>query len=105
MIETFLYLQPDSTVPENISSWTARMQVRSSTASYAVVYVTLTDGAGLVLGGTAGTIQVTLTGAQTAKFPANPNHPLRYDLFLFPNSGEPIMVARGKVFVTPAVTH
>ena len=58
-----------SDVPVNLTGYTARMQVRESYDSASAV-VSLTSGSGIALGGTAGTIDVTVSSTATAALDA-----------------------------------
>lgn len=51
--------------PVNLTNYTARMQVRPTAAS-AVVLLDLEDGAGITLGGAAGTIDLEIDATTTA---------------------------------------
>ena len=56
-------------VPVNLSGYSARLQVRESYDSLTPV-VSLTSGSGITLGGTAGTIDVSVSATVTAGIPA-----------------------------------
>jgi Na+/serine symporter len=86
-------------VPVNVTGYTAAMQVRSSYTS-ATAVVSLTSGAGITLGGTAGTIQITISAAATAGIPAG-NYV--YDLELT-SGGTVTRLLEGQFIVTPEVT-
>jgi hypothetical protein len=53
--------------PVNLTGWTAHLQIRSTYADYGgTIYADLTNAnGGLVLGGSAGTIQVVMPASQT----------------------------------------
>jgi len=86
-------------IPVNVTGYTAAMQVRSSYTS-ATAVVSLTSGAGITLGGTAGTIQITISAAATAGIPAG-NYV--YDLELT-SGGTVTRLLEGQFIVTPEVT-
>lgn len=56
----------DNGLPVDLTSWTARMQIRTSTASSTVAVDMTTANGRIVLGGTAGTIRLLLSDAVTA---------------------------------------
>jgi hypothetical protein len=68
----------------NLTGYTAAMQVRDS-AGAATALVSLTNGAGITLGGTAGSVGVTIASTATAALSAGS---YSYDLEL--NSGSTI---------------
>lgn len=75
--------------PVNLTGYSARMQFRTDYAdnSGTIALDLTTSGGGIVLGGAAGTITVTATGAQTAAITALGGH---YDLELYAGGGEPV---------------
>lgn len=88
--------------PINITGFTARMQVRQKyTDSVALLTFTTENGA-IVLGGAAGTINVTgsatLTNALTAKTGV-------YDLEMVSGTGVVTRLIEGGVTITPQVTR
>jgi hypothetical protein len=87
----------------NISGFTARMQVRSvySVAGPAIS-LTTSGGGGIVLGGAAGTVTVTVSDAVSAKIiPKN----YVYDIELVSSGGVVTKLIRGKIKVLPEVTR
>lgn len=86
--------------PVNLSGYTARMKVRKSVRSPDVV-LSLTDGAGLTLGGAAGTIAVSVSATDTA---ATPSGLYAYDLEL-DSGGEVTRLLQGTFTVDGEVTR
>jgi len=90
-----------ATVAVDITGYTARLQARHSTASTST-FISLTDSAGLTLGGVNGTILVTLTATETAaiteKFGV-------YDLELESAGGVVTRLLRGAVTISQEVTR
>ena len=87
--------------PVNLSGYTAAMQIRRR-ASAPVVLSAATGGAGITLGGVAGTVAVT--------FPATDTDDVKsgryvYDLELTSAGGEVTRLIEGTVTVTPEVTQ
>jgi hypothetical protein len=87
-------------LPVNITGYTAAMQIRSSYSSSTPV-VSLTSSSGITLGGTAGTIQITISAVATAAIAAG-NYV--YDLELT-SGGTVTRLLEGQFIVTPEVTH
>jgi len=85
----------------NLTSFTARMQVRLSYSSTAIV-LGLTSGSGITLGGALGTISLAVNAATTAAIPASS---YVYDLELVGSTGEVTRLVEGKFIVTPEVTR
>jgi hypothetical protein len=84
----------------NLTGYTAAMQVRDS-AGAATALVSLTNGAGITLGGTAGSVGVTIASTATAALSAGS---YSYDLEL--NSGSTITrLLEGAFNVTGNVTR
>ncbi len=89
-------------VPVDLTGWTAHMQVRPAYANQtSVVLADLTDGSGITLGGTAGTILLELTGTQTAALSFDT---AVYDLYLTNPSGRPTRLLEGIVTLSDQVT-
>lgn len=85
----------------NWSGYTAAMQVRETYDSTATV-VSLTNGSGITLGGTAGTLQVVISSTVTAGV-AEGNYV--YDIELTSNGGVVSRLLQGDFIVTPEVTR
>lgn len=68
----------------DLTGWTSSMVVKASRNVGVATLLTLTDGAGITLGGTAGTIRVAITGVQSNTLPMGPNNQsiFVYDLIL-----------------------
>ena len=102
---------PSPPAPFDLTGCTAEMQIRPSYGS-SVVWADLTEAdGGLVLGGTAGTVDVFLSASQTASIPITlvANQPMPtasgvYDLVLVLPSGDIVRCLRGTVGVAAGVT-
>jgi hypothetical protein len=86
--------------PVNLTGASARMQLRTSYDAPTAA-ISLTHTSGITLGGTAGTIKVSLTEAQTQALPAGR---YVYDLELVLNS-EVTRLIEGVAVCTPEVTR
>ena len=86
----------------NLTGYSARMQVRETYSSASTI-VSLTNGSGITLGGSAGTIAIlisaTTTAALTAPFSGV------YDLELVSASGVVTRLLQGAATVSPEVTR
>lgn len=85
-------------VPVDVSSYTAKMQIRENFTSPAII--TLTDTSGIVLSST-GRVTLVFTGLQTGAF--NFTRAL-WDLFMTPSGSEPIRLLKGTVTLDKSVT-
>lgn len=86
--------------PLNLTSYTAAMQVRDS-ANDSATRVSLTNGSGITLGGTAGTIGVVISSTASAAIPSGS---YSYDLEI--NSGGVVTrLLEGSFVVTGNVTR
>ena len=85
----------------NLTGYTARMQARKDVASSETIF-SLTQSAGLTLGGAAGTIIITLTATQTAALIAG-NYV--YDLELVSSAGVVTRLVQGTLAVSAEVTR
>jgi hypothetical protein len=85
----------------NWTNFSARMQVREAADSSATL-LSLTSGSGIVLGGTAGTISVTITNAQSAAIPSGS---FAYDLELVAGAGQITRILQGSFNVVGNVTR
>ena len=88
----------------DLSGYSARMQVRESYDS-SVALVSLTDGTGIALGGTAGTIGLLISATDTALLDGTPNTQFIYDLELESASGVVTRLVEGNFFIYPEVTR
>lgn len=87
--------------PIDLTNYTARMQARVSYDSTAVA-LNLTNGTGITLGGTAGTVNLLVPASTTAAIGAAQ---YVYDMELVSNSGEVTRLIEGTLVVTPEVTR
>lgn len=87
--------------PIDLTDYTARMQARISYNSPDAV-LDLQDGAGINLGGTAGTIELLVPADQTEDIAAKQ---YVYDLEIESPSFEVSRVVQGTLIVTPEVTR
>jgi hypothetical protein len=86
----------------NWTGYSARMQVRDSSDATATLLSLSTGGSGIVLGGTAGTIAVTVTNAQSAAIPAGS---YAYDLELVSGGNQVTRLLQGAFNVVGNVTR
>jgi hypothetical protein len=91
-----------SNSPVNLTGYTARMQARQSHTSSSVVIELTTANSKISLGGTAGTITLSLTAGETA---AITQSSLVYDLELVSGGGEVTRLLEGSLILTPEVTR
>lgn len=87
--------------PIDLTNYTARMQARPSYDS-STVSLNLTNGSGITLGGTAGTINLLVGATTTASIGAAQ---YVYDMELVSGSGEVTRLIEGTLIVTPEVTR
>lgn len=87
--------------PVDLTGYTARLQIRRAAAAEDVL-VGLTSGAGLTLGGAAGTIAVRIEATVTAAIPADAGV---YDLELQAADGTVTRLVEGTVTFSPEVTR
>lgn len=90
--------------PVNLTNYSARMQVRESYDAGTAI-VSLTSGTGITLGGTAGSIVIELSSAQTASLDGTPNKQYIYDLELVSGAGYVTRLVEGCFCVNPEVTR
>lgn len=90
-----------SGTPVDITSYTAALQARTSVAATST-FINLTNGAGLTLGGVAGTIIVDLTDTQAAAITETIGV---YDLELTSPAGDVTRLLQGSVTVNQEVTR
>jgi len=83
----------------NLTGYTSAMQVREAADSTAYL-ISLTNGTGITLGGTAGTIAVAITAAQSSAIPAGS---YAYDLEIA--SGQVTRLLQGAFNVVGNVTR
>lgn len=87
--------------PIDLTNYTARMQARA-TFETATSVLSLTNGAGIILGGTAGSINLLVAATATALIEADQ---YVYDLEIASASNEVTRVVQGTLIVTPEVTR
>lgn len=85
----------------NFTGYSARMQVREAADSTAYL-LSLTNGSGITLGGTAGTIAVAITNAQSSAISAGS---YAYDLELVAGAGTITRLLQGAFTVIGNVTR
>lgn len=90
--------------PVDLSGYSARMQVRETVDSTAVV-LSLTAGTGITLGGTAGTIFLEASAATMAAIDAQASNQFVYDLELVSGAGYVTRLLEGTFTVSPEVTR
>jgi hypothetical protein len=88
----------------DLTDYSARMQVRPSYSSGSVV-VELTSDSGIVLGGTAGTIELGLSASATEALGFTSSRQFVYDLELESDSGVVTRLVQGRFFIDPEVTR
>jgi hypothetical protein len=88
-------------VPVNLTGYTARMQVRETHASAIVIVELTTENSLISLGGSLGTINLTIPATTTEDFLAKD---YVYDLELV-SGGNVYRIIEGKFTVTPEVTR
>jgi len=85
----------------NLTGYTSAMQVRSAADATATL-VSLTSGSGITLGGTAGTIAIVVTAAQSSAIPAGS---YAYDLEITAGAGQVTRLLQGGFTVVGNVTR
>lgn len=83
----------------NLTGYSAKLQIKDSKGS---VLVALTNGAGITLGGSAGTIAVRIDATTTTGFTFSS---AKYDLKLTDASGSPTRLLEGVVILDSEVTQ
>lgn len=89
-------------LPVNITGYTARMQVRRTHGSDTAALSLTSAGGDIVLGGVAGTIDITASATATAAITFRSGV---YDVELEDGSGVVTRLIEGNVDVTPEVTR
>lgn len=89
-------------VPVDLTGCTARMQFREEIASAEPLITLTTENNGIVLGGTAGTIELVITATATAAITWTE---AVYDLEIVFASGDVWRLVYGPVTVSPEVTR
>lgn len=89
--------------PVDITGWTARMYIKVKPGATSSLIQLTTTNAKLVLGATAGTIQINLTAAETAAL-TTPNKKAVYDLELVSSAGAVKKLLKGTISLLDEVT-
>lgn len=100
--KTWTWYDDTNTLVDLTGFTAAKMQIRREYDSDSPM-ATVTLGAGITLGGAAGTVQVVIPAAQTALF--SPAVPAVFDIELTDSGGNLLPFVSGKVRVTPSVTR
>ena len=95
------YLTSAKTTTKDLSTYTAAMDIRRKQSDSAAL-IALTSGSGITLGGSAGTIVITLTDTQTAAVTPGPGV---WDLELIDSGGSNLRLVEGTCEFTPSVTR
>ena len=90
-----------SGTPVNLTGYSARMQARETYAATSTV-LSLTSGSGITLGGTAGTIGISVGAATTAAIGAAT---YVWDLEVVSGGSAVTRLVQGNLVVTPEVTR
>lgn len=93
-----------SNTPYNLSSYTARMQIRRTYADNdkKSPLLSLTNTSGITLGSSGSNVIITITSTQTESIPAGTYY---YDLELISTSQVVTKLLRGKVIILAEVTR
>lgn len=92
-----------ATVPQNLTGYSARMKVKSKDLSNTILDSSAGDIT-LTLGGTAGTVVISVTAAKTASLSATTKDALAYDLELVDGAGFVTRLLQGFVTVSAEAT-
>ena len=87
--------------PVDLTNYTARLQARVDVEDSEII-LSLTNGAGITLGGVAGTISIDQTAVQTTVLPSGT---FVYDLELVAGSGSVTRLVQGELLISPEVTR
>jgi hypothetical protein len=88
-------------VPVNLTGYSSRLQVRETHYDTSTI-ISLTNGSGITLGGSAGTINILISASATAAF--NPGNWV-YDLEVQSGNGTVDRLIEGSFIVSPEVTR
>lgn len=97
------YTDAAGTVAKNLTGYTARMSIKTNDLATTVLS-TAGGTISLALGGSAGTIAITITSATTTALPATLKNKLVYDLELVSGGSVVTRLLQGHVTVSPEVT-
>jgi hypothetical protein len=100
-LRTFVWKDSDE-VPVDLTNYTARMQIRRKRSSTTVEHTATTENGGIVLGGTAGTIDIIIPATATAEFDFTKGV---YDLELESTGNVVTRLIEGSVEVSKEVTR
>jgi hypothetical protein len=89
-------------VAVNLTGWTARLQMRRSLTASSPFLELNTESGGLVLGGSAGTIEIVISAEATAAL--DQKHGV-YDLEMVSGSGEVTRLLQGRVTLDREATR
>lgn len=89
-------------VPVNLTGYSSRLQVRETHYATDVIADLSTVNGDITLGGSAGTIDILITDAETATFDAGT---FVYDLEIEASNGTVDRLIEGNFIVTPEVTR
>lgn len=98
---TFNFTVKTNGVAWNLTSYTARMQVRPTVESTTTL-LSLTTGSGITLGGALGTVAITATATQMAAIQSGKHV---YDVELVSAGGVVTRIIEGKFIVKAEVTR
>ena len=85
----------------DLSTYTAAMDIRRKQSDSSAL-IALTSGSGITLGGSAGTIVISLTDTQTSAITPGPGV---WDLELIDSGGSSLRLVEGTCEFTPSVTR
>ena len=88
--------------PVDLTGWSAEMMIRTSANDPNPLITLSTEGGGIILGGTAGTIVITIDEATTQQFNAEA---AVYDLRMQDSLGKHLRLIQGQVNISPAITR
>ena len=95
------YTSSAKTATIDLSTYTSAMDIRRKQSDSAAL-IALTSSSGITLGGSAGTIVITLTDTQTAAVTPGPGV---WDLELIDSGGSSLRLVEGTCEFTPSVTR
>lgn len=99
---TFTWQTGDPATNVNLTSYTGRMQVRSNTSAPTAVLEVTTSNGRMTLGGSAGTITITVTATDTEAL--TPGQYV-YDMELVSPGGEVTRLLEGRATISAEVTR
>lgn len=88
----------------NLTGYTARMQIRQTLTSSTTLW-SLTSGSGITLGGSAGTITITISASSTTSVIGTTESTAVYDLEIESGGGIVTRILQGRAFLSPEVTR